>query len=100
MKITIEVPDETIESYLQSASSAISGWAEKYEYGRAKGSYIVKPHDDEETYRFGPAQIAAGLVVMAQDYPHHFADLMGRRGDMWTGHVLVQLAAFGELRYD
>ena len=44
-------------------------------------------------------QWAAGLRLMAQKYPRKFAEVVDGTGDATTGDVLIQLAAFGELRY-
>jgi hypothetical protein len=44
-------------------------------------------------------QWAAGLRLMAERYPRRFAELVNGTGDGTTGDVLIQLAAFGELRY-
>lgn len=44
-------------------------------------------------------QWAAGLRLMAQKYPRRFAEVVEGTGDATTGDVLIQLAAFGELRY-
>jgi hypothetical protein len=42
---------------------------------------------------------AAGLRLMAERYPRKFAELITGTGDCTTGDVLIQLAAFGEVRY-
>jgi hypothetical protein len=39
------------------------------------------------------------LRLMAEHYPHKFAELLTGRADRTTGDVLIQLAAFGEVRY-
>jgi hypothetical protein len=39
------------------------------------------------------------LCLMAERYPCRFADLIASRADHTTGNVLIQLAAFGEVRY-
>ena len=44
-------------------------------------------------------QWATGLRLMAERYPRKFAELVEGTGDATTGDVLIQLAAFGELRY-
>jgi len=44
-------------------------------------------------------QWAAGLRLMAEKYPRKFAEVVDGTGDATTGDVLIQLAAFGELRY-
>ena len=42
---------------------------------------------------------STALRLMADRYPHKFADMVTGTGDCTTGDVLIQLAAFGELRY-
>jgi hypothetical protein len=44
-------------------------------------------------------QWASELRFMAERYPRKFAELVDGTGDATTGDVLIQLAAFGELRY-
>ncbi len=44
-------------------------------------------------------QWATGLRLMAEKYPRRFAEVVDGTGDATTGDVLIQLAAFGELRY-
>jgi hypothetical protein len=39
------------------------------------------------------------VALMAAQYPHRFSELVGEAADASTGDVLIQLAAFGELRY-
>ena len=43
-------------------------------------------------------QWATGLRLMAERYPRKFAELVDGTGDATTGDILIQLAAFGELR--
>lgn len=42
---------------------------------------------------------SAALALMAQRYPRRFTEVQTESFDANTGDVLVQLAAFGELRY-
>lgn len=44
-------------------------------------------------------QWAAALRLMAERHPQKFAELITGTGDFTTGDVLIQLAAFGEVRY-
>lgn len=41
----------------------------------------------------------AGLQVMAQKYPRHFANMMQENDDAETGDVFLQCCLFGELVY-
>jgi len=42
----------------------------------------------------------SALRLMAERCPRHFANMLTGNGDATTGNVLIQLAAFGQLRYD
>ena len=43
--------------------------------------------------------VRKGLELMRDEYPHHFADLVGEEDDLITGDVFLQLATFGEVIY-
>ena len=104
MKITIEVPDEVIERAIREARIAYWGTITRY-----VGAWIVTEHEptaadrseNPDGYRVSSASLVAGLVLMASGAKtaRHFADLMAGTGDSVTGDVLIQCAAFGELRY-
>jgi hypothetical protein len=47
----------------------------------------------------GRAELERGLKVMAEKYPHHFADMIAENGDANTGDILLQCMAFGEVVY-
>jgi hypothetical protein len=98
VKITIEVPDDLVNSYIERAGAAVGYWCESWD-NPEDGVVVLKCHDDDQEYRFGRDAIVAGLRHMAAKYPHHFRDLVADTGDMYTGDILVQLAAFGEERY-
>lgn len=49
------------------------------------------------TYKLSIAKLIEGLGVMAEQYPRHFADVIGETGDATTGDVLVQCALFAEI---
>jgi len=40
-----------------------------------------------------------GLIVMAQRFPHHFADAIRGHGDAATADILLQAICFGEEKY-
>lgn len=40
-----------------------------------------------------------GLQVMAEKYPHHFADVLNHNDDAITGDVFLQCCLFGEVIY-
>ena len=45
------------------------------------------------------ADVERGLELMRDQYPRHFADLVGEDDDLVTGDVWLQLAVFGEVIY-
>ena len=45
---------------------------------------------------FGPEQIARGVQVMAEKYPHHFRDMMSEDDDATTADVFLQCCIFGD----
>jgi hypothetical protein len=56
-------------------------------------------HDTGESLRLRDHQWEAALRLMAEKYPRKFAEVIDETGDATTGDVLIQLAAFGEIRY-
>lgn len=46
--------------------------------------------DNNVTTFIGPKDLKEGLILMARDYPHHFADMINDNGDANTGDVLLQ----------
>lgn len=97
MKITIEVPDDLIESYVNRSRAAVGYWCSSWK--NLDHGAILKCHDDDVAYMFSKAKLREALVVMAERYPHKLAEILGDKGDKYTGDLLVQLACFGEERY-
>lgn len=57
-------------------------------------------HNPEGAWHYlDRAALERAIALMAQKYPHHFADFIESSGDACTADVLVQLAVFGELVY-
>ncbi len=52
-----------------------------------------------QTYELSLDKLKTGLQVLAEKYPHHFANVINETGDATTGDVLVQCALFGEIVY-
>lgn len=46
-----------------------------------------------------PSDWARGLGVMLEKFPLKFAQIVNDDGDMYTGDLLIQCAAFGEEKY-
>jgi hypothetical protein len=103
MNIKIQVSDEKIADAVESAG--IGYWAncrdERAHWDRKTFTLKVCEVEDgpEKMHRVGKRALARGLAVLAEKYPHHLADLMQEKGDMYTGDALIQCAIFGELKY-
>ena len=104
MKITIEIDDDIIRRAIGSAK--IDYWTSKAEWIDRAGLTlrIVEDdpdpgEDDGEGITLTPMRIAEGVRVLAEKFPHHFADLIAEKGDMYTGDLLIQCACFGEEKY-
>lgn len=67
------------------------------------GAYLEVKEDNEcgpgRTFTIGLNEIHSGLVVMAEKYPKHFADVMSENMDATTGDVFLQCCCFGEVIY-
>ena len=50
-------------------------------------------------HRFGKAQVAKGLRIMAEKYPQQFGYLIGEEGDADTADIFLQCVVFGEVVY-
>lgn len=105
MKIEIEIPDSKLRDEFIYAD--ICYWADRristfsLKDGLPNWVLVVQKElcPSKDFYKVGPEQIAAGLKIMAEKHSRHFADLLTGTGDAFTGDILVQLSAFGELLY-
>jgi hypothetical protein len=60
---------------------------------------LTDAEDEDEKPTFGPADIKAGLEILARDYPHHFADILKDNADADTGDAFLQCCALKEIVY-
>ena len=60
---------------------------------------ILDTEEENTPHTLGIGSIRAGLQVMAQEYPKHFADIMTGVFDSETGDVLLQCSIFGAVIY-
>ncbi len=98
MKITIEIPDENIHGALAGPHSGY--WAKSCEWDPATCSGIVVAHDCSDVVAMTPEKLQNALLLMSQHCPRHFSNLLASGlYDGVTGDLLLQLIAFGELRY-
>lgn len=105
MKITIEVPDAAIDAALAAPHSRY--WAKKASWHRypegAEG--FVLEHSDlgrtgkPERIMLGSSKLKAALTKMAETQPARFARVKANEADGVDGDILLQLMAFGEVKY-
>lgn len=105
MKIQIEVPNEHIDAALAEPNSRY--WASEAVWKIVDGShegYLVRKHLADD--HLGPPRIElddrkleTALVLMASNHARNFGKLMTGCCDGETGDVLLQLMAFGEVKY-
>jgi hypothetical protein len=105
-------------NYWYSAAEAVLPAGDTYKDIRPGGKYAdpddyyhplqIVPFVPGGKLRFqhedGPAEVnaeklTAGLRLMREKYPKHYADVIGENDDATTADVLLQLAAFGEIIY-
>lgn len=119
MQINIEIPDEVLINFIQSAMEAgrtygTAGWAQiNYQYFRTypkllAGNGCIKLREinadetkfDGPTYTLNLEAIRRGVELMAKHKNKELiADLLADKFDGPSGDVLVQLAVLGEIRY-
>lgn len=105
MKITICVSDDRIRDAIGSAH--ISYWADpETRWNKRKMTLRVREdvgeRDTDAWFTLNTEDFARALVRMADsknEHVHHRCDLIADTGDGLTGDVLIQFAAFGEMRY-
>lgn len=112
----IRVSHEQVEAVLSSGYySGINYWAEdmipmaedartSLEANCMKYGFGVRDASGETPSKrrvrwIKPARIKRAVQLMADKYPHHFADMMAGNGDQTTGDVLIQLAVFRDVIY-
>jgi hypothetical protein len=116
LTVTYDVTDQDLEDLLTSAfEGGIGYWADialardaprvsRVGISTSAGpSYLgatVTPSDDRSKATvLTREKMLAGLALCANAHPNHFADWLLARGDATTADVIVQCAAFGEVRY-
>lgn len=63
------------------------------------GAVVVMDTEEGKGYEINLDTIRAGLKVMAEKFPEHFADLIGEDDDATTSDVFVQCCVFGDVIY-
>ena len=112
MKLEVTIPTKAVfDAVLSGAEGGIQYWARVVSLWTPARSGSpdesetdlrlvcdLIEHDSAEPISLRE-QWATGLRLMAERYPRKFAELVDGTGDATTGDVLIQLAAFGELKY-
>ncbi len=107
MKIELEIDDETIHRLIHHGQNTWSYWCVAHSL-TPEGRYIVTEGDSPKadpkrnTRTFGKAELERALTHMAYYHPRQFGMVVRKaqgRQDQDTADVLVQLAAFGEVKY-
>jgi hypothetical protein len=60
---------------------------------------VIQADDDKHRHRLDRIALFCGLQVMADKYPHHWANVVDENDDAETGDVFLQCCLFGELVY-
>ncbi len=97
MKIEIEVKDEHINGALAAPHSRY--WAQDCEWTPGELQGFVVAQDDPAVYGLDELRLRSALIQMAAQMPKSFAMLSSGNYDGVVGDSLLQLMAFGELRY-
>jgi len=120
IKTTVKVENCRVKDLLTSAVEGGSNyWGEIRDYDLANGITLGQfdfPHidvpfkegcsiifDDIEgdpdlsNKKLNLETMQNGLQIMADKYPHHFADVMTEQDDASTGDVFLQCSLFGEI---
>jgi hypothetical protein len=103
MKVEVDIPDERIESALESGfRTGIRYWGrleEEYEVPGLGRCFRILDLEREKSDAITEGCINRALVLMADVSPWQFGQLLEGNADAMTGNVLIQLALFGEVRY-
>lgn len=112
MTTEVAVPTAAIlDTIISGVEGGIGRWAKVLQYWiPGRGGLTIEPVTDlhlvcdivelDSGERFSlRGKWQAALRLMAARYPRKFAEILDGSGDSITGDILIQLAAFGEVRY-
>ena len=97
MKLEIEIPNALLVDYIERAN--IKYWGDAQEWDPKKMILTLQEHEESGTITLGPDEWAIGIRTMIRFHSNMFRQLMSDQGDMYTGDILIQCAAFGEEKY-
>jgi len=97
----IRIPTQLITDTIISAiEGGIYYWCRRAAVGSLDWLRVSLLEGDTGTTFELTAEVWPRVVsLMAAKAPHHYANMVGGRGDAVTADVLVQLACFGEIKY-
>lgn len=113
MKFEMTIPPQNIiDTIMSGLDGGIQYWARAASWG--KPAHTVERAERDGVLRFAcdlvvhdtgerlvlRDQWVAGLRLMAELYPRRFAEVLDGSAAAQSGDVLIQLSAFGELRYE
>jgi len=96
MKLTVEVPDDTIKNVLNEAGSAIAYWALDADRKDDFVLYVKKVDGVGKWHRVG---VRRALETMAKKCPKRLGALLAGQYDGETCDLFVQYGCFGEAIY-
>jgi hypothetical protein len=99
MKITIEIPDEHIHDTLLYPH--YNYWTNecKWDSVTCTGYVIDVEEDDEPIIELDASDLVKAFDILHKQYPKTFARFLSGDTDGVDGDSLLQLMAFGELKY-
>lgn len=100
MKITVDVPNAHIDNAL--AGPASHYWANEAAWTRypdGPEGYVVEDGIPPARHTLGSAKLKTALTKMADEFPARFGRIKSGDSDALDGDVLLQLMAFGEVKY-
>lgn len=107
--VNIEVPDQTIvDLFITACEGGSNYWCAKVTptvkvesdpYVDMLQGFTATDRETGRVIKVSPEQIQMGLARMAEQYPHHFQDMVNDNHDAVTADVLLQMCVFGELIY-
>lgn len=63
------------------------------------GKLVIIDDEEDKTYDLTLEKIERGLVLMANESPDHFADIVNEKGDNATADVFLQYCLLGQIIY-
>lgn len=101
MWLEVEVNNAVLADVIGGATIGYWGMAEFYDRKCLKMKLYeqVDLNKQSTILYLHPQHFQKGLSIMLEKYPHFFAQILTKNYDGTTGDVLIQLAAFGMVRY-